>query len=957
MSLKSFINSRFWVLNEKPFVFLIILLVTLTYLHPMFLGKVDTPIDIRNVQMYPWRYYAVDKKIKKVVLWEHDFSKTNAFLDKETKKLVFEFKIPPDAINVLKFYPEYDNSLLDKLDRITDKHYYLTFDFKSGSYKNSGISFGVQFARKGTDKYFTSPTAIYPGVANKDFITPEWYTVYIPLNNQLNIKDLKLYQIQIVSKNPNKNSYASFYIKDLKLLCEDFSKVEKIHNYFLDDIVQGFTPAREFYSTSIKNLKLPFWNNYILTGCEYLAEHQVGYLHPLYFLSYFLFDHFTAHLFITFICFFLCGIGAYFLARYWGLSLIPSLLTSIVYMFHPFNVVWLSFEHVLMISSVLPFLIISYEKNINSQRILNKYLLISATLLGLIFLSGHLQHVYYALIFFFLYAVYRLFLTFLLKKGDHLKHIFSIVFIFSISFMMGAVVTIPLFSLVPSSHRVELSKDIIKASSVPISSFLGLFFPYYRGYPQWSFSSEATIDWGFSVSYVYFGLIPFLLTLLGLRYSFRNRLVIFFLLVITFSVLISTGSELFFLLRDYIPGFKQLQHSRFLQLYSFSVPFLAGIGFQSLIKKLSFLNRRVINIIGFFVILISIIDLIFYSSFFVTWSNRDDYKKLHKGGSLEFLIKEQEKTKDLFRVLPFTIETLQGLKLKGNVARPQTLQPYKIEEASGYVSLVSKDLYNLYVYLITKNTKDLYKREVIRLFPNPNIPYPIYNFRSKVIDLLNIRYFLVPNIVTLESDDTEKVFSGDCAIYENKNYLPRAFFIPTFKVIESSKETIVELDSEGFNPKKEVILMIQPSVIPNLIGNLDKIANNSNLDSRFRRNDIEFLKYEPENITLKVTVDMSGFLVLGHNLNSNWKVKINHKENKHFQANLIQRAVYIPKAGEYTIEFYYYPKLFFIGFGISCFAILILICLALSLKYKNRISITNKEERFNKESDKIKISI
>ena len=97
------------------------------------------------------------------------------------------------------------------------------------------------------------------------------------------------------------------------------------------------------------------------------------------------------------------------------------------------------------------------------------------------------------------------------------------------------------------------------------------------------------------------------------------------------------------------------------------------------------------------------------------------------------------------------------------------------------------------------------------------------------------------------------------------------------------------------------------------------------------RNDIR-IKYDLNKITINAKTDHSEFLVLNNNLNENWRVKINGKEGKHFQANLLQRAVFLPKAGNYLIEFYYYPKRFIIGGLISGFALLIVFYLIMLVK-------------------------
>lgn len=916
-------------LKEDYLAFLFIFLVTFIYLHPIFLGKVDTPVDIRDVQMYPWRYYSVDKKIKKYILWESVLPSKITTVDDEIKEEVSVFKASTIADDTLRVRTSYNKTQLENLDDVKEKYYYLTFDFRPLDSKLFKLDFNVNFVSKYSDHYIKPGIRIYPSSLNKRFDNPKWYKAYIPLQEQIPLSDLSFYDIEFSLKNPNKINSSLFYIRDLKLVFEDFSKVQGIHNYFLDDLVQGFTPAREFFSNSLKKWKVPFWNNYVLTGCEYLAEHQVGYFHPLYFLSYFLFDHFTAHLFITFICFFLCGIGAYCLARYWSLSFIPSLFTGVVYMFHPFNVVWFSFEHILMISSVLPFLIISYEKNIKDQKILNKYLLTSTALLGLIFISGHLQHVYYAVIFFFLFVVYRFVQNLIIDKRVFLKHLFSILFVFILALMIGAVVTVPFFPLIKDSYRVSWSIDFIKASSIPLKAFWGLLFPYYCGYPKWLVNSLYNVDWSFARNYVYFGFLPFIFLLFSIKTLFKNKLTPFFLLTILFSILVSTGSPFFFFIRDFIPGFKQLQHYRFLQVYSFCVPFLAGIGLEVILNYFTSMKIIVKKILIIVVLLVSVIDLMYYSSYFVSWSDRKEYKPIHKGGALEFLIKEKSKSKEPFRVLPFTLRYIRGVEQLDDIAKPNTLQTYELEDASGYISLVSKDLYYLFVYSITKNPKLLYQKEIINIFSNPNIPYPIYNFRSKILDLLNVKYFLVPNILVLQSNDVEKVFSKDCTVYENKNYLPRAFFVPDFKVIESPKNTIVELDGEEFDPKREVILMSYPNEVPSVL-TPEKVETQHSVP----KYNIDFVKYEQNNITLKLKVNSPGFLVLGHNLNDSWKVKVNGKESKHMQANLVQRAIYLPDIGNYNIQFYYFPKRFLIGLLISCVAVFILAVMAINLRFR-----------------------
>ena len=129
-------------------------------------------------------------------------------------------------------------------------------------------------------------------------------------------------------------------------------------------------------------------------------------------------------------------------------------------MFHPFNVVWFSFEHILINSATLPFLLLSYERNLNTNKFLNKYLIACALLQGLIFLSGHFQVSYYTAIFFILFAVFKFIQYSVGELGFRAglksfsavfaKHIFSIVFIFLFALIIASIVLIPFLPFVLS---------------------------------------------------------------------------------------------------------------------------------------------------------------------------------------------------------------------------------------------------------------------------------------------------------------------------------------------------------------------------------------------------------------------------------------------------------------------------------------------------------------------------
>lgn len=928
-------------LNETFIAFAFVLIITITFLFPAFLGKVECPVDIRNYYYYPWKYHTTDKHLIKQDLTRVNLEEvSNSDKDSNGNNKQKVYKLDPLSRKEILL-----NLNIDDFKNIiisNNFNYYLCFEFLPSVNKNEQLNFGVYVSDKNKN-VANLPFSAFPVKTNGEEAGSKWHFAKANLNFVLDeiksFEKLKDFNIYIVVQNSGK-APSSLTLNNVKVISEDFSnlKSKAVHNYFLEDLILWFTPARESFSNSLKKGKIPFWNNYILSGTEFIAEPQVGFFNPIYFLAYFLFDHFTAHSIILIIFFILNGIGSYMLARHWKFTFQASLLTSLVYMFNPYLLCWFGYEHTLMCNSILPFLLLFYDKSINEKKILNPYLIYASALAGLLFLSGHLQVVYYSLFFLGMYAIFKFLISSGSFKEKCLNQIPVFIFIVLFGLAIGSIVLIQFFPLLSNSHRLPLSEEYLRGASCTLEALKGLIYPYYKGKISWLLTDRYSLDPAymnyknrFFKNYYYFGVLPFLISLFAFRVTSKNKLVPFFYFSICFSILCSSFPDFYLLIRNLIPGFSLLQNTRFLEIYSYSVPFLAGIGFMSLFECLPKINLKTKKILTSLILIISAIDLIYFSSFYVTWSERGDYKPVHRGGVIEFLQKEKESSKEPFRVLSVESPYNIGFGLKPTSSKPNFLLPYGIEEINGYSSFLPKDFYWLFMYVKTKNRNILYAKEDKLLNKNTNIVYPFPEYKDKILDLLNVKYFLTSSDFSLDSTDAVKLFDGDSRLWLNKNYLPRAFISSSYELVPNKSDLIVKLNSDEFNPCETVLF--------NSIDNKTKIIlhkfsqSDENVESK-----IDFEKYENENIILNVKTNKAGILVLGNNLNDNWRVKVNNIPQDILKVNLVQAGVLLSEAGDYKVEYYYYPKRFYIGLGatIGAFLILLTILGFISCKSKKR---------------------
>jgi hypothetical protein len=175
-------------------------------------------------------------------------------------------------------------------------------------------------------------------------------------------------------------------------------------------------------------------------------------------------------------------------------------------------------------------------------------------------------------------------------------------------------------------------------------------------------------------------------------------------------------------------------------------------------------------------------------------------------------------------------------------------------------------------------------------------------FTSPLIDLLNVRYIVVPNnAVTgharydlfLLSLKYDQVFQNDeIRILENPKALPRAWMVHSVSQV-SAAGARNKLASGKVDPREEALVEVEPpklKMLPTGAGDAVSVVG-----------------YDDDSITLTADAAADGFLVLSEVYNPGWQVSVDGKPAQLYETDYLLRGVVVPE-GRHEIVFTYSPK-------------------------------------------------
>ena len=326
-----------------------------------------------------------------------------------------------------------------------------------------------------------------------------------------------------------------------------------------------------------------------------------------------------------------------------------------------------------------------------------------------------------------------------------------------------------------------------------------------------------------------------------------------------------------------------------------------GIGlfmFLSVVMFFGIKKRVNMNVVLALILLVALVDIF--------TANKDVYQNmgvkefLKPGSAIEFL----QKDKTLFRIFdsPSTLRQNMFVPEKGYFEGNLGLIERVVSNRG-----ISFGIYDAYGYGSLYNRRH---EEIIDIIVRSRAPG-----ETNLLNLLNVKYVISPKDLKINGyrmiKKAEKV-----SIYENENFLARAFLADKAVVIKDEKKILERMKSKEFEPAREVILE-------------KDFVNVQSAERIEYRATADILKYEPGEVIVEAETNEPKFLVLSDTWYPGWKAYVDGKLDKIYRADYTLRAVYL-EPGKHIVKFTYDPFSFKIGMIITL--VTLVCCLVFVIK-------------------------
>jgi hypothetical protein len=747
-------------------------------------------------------------------------------------------------------------------------------------------------------------------------------------------------------------------------------------NYEYDTLL-AFYPQVAVSRQIVDSGSLPLWNPYYLSGFPFMAaEPWLGIFYPPNILFYIV-DPLKALGYIAFLQVCLGGTFMYLYLKSIDCGLLAALVGAVSFALGGFvlaNLAWLP-----RLSAVIwmPLVFLCFENLLRQKGWI--YAFGGAFAVAMIILTGNLSGTVHIMVALGLYSLFRLVIV-LRDDGARTsaKHGLTFVVVVGTGVLLSAVLLLPTFEVAGFAERVQVSyEERLEPGRSPLA-LATLVVPDVFGNPvdrPWGRNIFAkNIPGTYGETSLYAGILPLFLAVWALVRR-RDKHTAFFGGLAVLSICIFVETPLFRLLYM-LPIFRIGRQTEAKLMWAFAVSVLVALGLTSLVESVvhgertpllraglalatmagvvilgtglggvllgsggeataaglleQWYSYNVVNFVRFAFLLlvcallllvstrlskrVTLLTLLFVAAMaadlcYFGW-------KLNPSREPDMLYPEMDSVR--FLQSDDTIyRTIRG-PLSRKVFPSNSLAVYGIQDAQGYSSV----LLDYYVDFMT-----LIDDEIAG-------PRRIFSLRhadslsSELLDLLNVKYVITladpgPELARVErtDPDLDLVYDGEVKIYENKNVLPRAFFVSEYRVAQEAAEALDWLSSDEFDASGYVILEKEPDPLtPSVGGDLAQPR-------------VEILDYAPNKVTIEAVSATDGFVVLSELYYQGWKAFVDGVPQEVYKADYAFRAVRL-EAGEHHIELVFDPLSFEIGAAVSLGTLSVIVVLSFVLLWR-----------------------
>lgn len=727
-------------------------------------------------------------------------------------------------------------------------------------------------------------------------------------------------------------------------------------NFLITDPIRQIIPWKELALEQLFSLNLPLWNPYEMAGKPLLGNFQSSPFYPINLLLLIQPFYLSWSVFIL-LQSLLAGLFLYSYLSNLKLDKIAILFGVIAFCFSGFFISWLEWGTIGHVVLWLPLILLSVDRiffyffsennskfkmqNAKLQFKIRKFKYIIWSLVYLFsltssFFAGHLQIFFYVFVFSFVYFFARW-----IQYGRNLRILFLFSFFYFLFTIATAVQWVPTLQFILLSARsVDQPWWQQDGWFVPWQHLIQFFAPDFFGNPT-TLNYWGIWNYGELVGYI--GIVPLIFALFAMLRRFDKKTLFFgssFFVSLLFA-LPTPFAKIPFVLN--IPFFSTAQPTRLLFISCFSLSILASLGFDYFLKN----KKGIFYVLGFMLLIfIGIWTFILFGSNFISTENISVAKRnlyfptlllIAASGSIFVLLKTSKK-----RVILLTCCVLIGIVIFDLLRFANKFTPFTQSEyffpATKTISFLQKNLGN-HRFMTTDNRifppnfsiiyrlqsidgyDPLYLRSYAELIAasergEPNIDPPFgfnriitpHNYDSKLIDLMGVKYVL--SLMDLNSPKLKKVFQeGQTRVYENKQVLPRAFFVKRVMHVNNRDQAIQTMFEKDFDIRYEAI--IEP---------LGEGYNAPLFIDELPEGQAEIIHYSENKVLIKTSILSDGFLVFTDSFYPTWRTRI-YMQNRQdlentpyalslresgtaiFRTNYNFRGILVPR-GNNIVEFY-----------------------------------------------------